>query len=86
MEAGWLLPTVTFLLVWGMTALSTAMLCEAMRRIPGNDNFTDRIEYTSVIRCGAHARARMPALTHARMDGCSDTTWDGGRTLPPKSR
>ena len=49
-EAGWLLPTIVFLAVWVMTALSTSMFCEAMRRIPGNANFTDRIEYTSIIR------------------------------------
>lgn len=49
-EAGWLLPTAMFIAVWIMTALSTAMFCEAMRRIPGNENFVDRIEYTSIIR------------------------------------
>jgi len=48
-EAGWLAPTVLFILVWTMSSLSATMFCEAMRRIPGNEHFRGRIEYTSVV-------------------------------------
>ena len=49
-EAGWLTPTMCFIAIWLMTSLSTAMYAEAMRRIPGNEHFRDRIEYTSIVR------------------------------------
>eukprot|EP00039_Didymoeca_costata_P013080 m.193963 g.193963 ORF g.193963 m.193963 type:complete len:557 (+) comp15670_c0_seq5:103-1773(+) len=48
-EAGWLIPTVLFLLIWAMSSLSTTMYCEAMRRIPGNEHFRGRIEYTTIV-------------------------------------
>jgi len=54
-EAGWLFPTVCFIAIWLMTSLSTGMYCEAMRRIPGNDHFKDRVEYTSIVKCVMHA-------------------------------
>ena len=44
-ESGWLIPTLIFLLVWGMSSVSTGMYAEAMRRVPGNENFKARIEY-----------------------------------------
>jgi len=49
-EAGWLLPTLCILGVWAMTTLSSAMFCEAMRRMPGNGQFDGRAEYTTVVR------------------------------------
>ena len=38
-EAGWLIPTLVLLAVWGMTSLSSCMFAEAMANIPGNDKF-----------------------------------------------
>eukprot|EP00049_Salpingoeca_infusionum_P013279 m.247901 g.247901 ORF g.247901 m.247901 type:complete len:614 (-) comp15402_c1_seq1:776-2617(-) len=49
-EAGWLFPTVCFVLVWAMSSISTTMYCEAMRKIPGNSHFRGRIEYTSIVK------------------------------------
>lgn len=49
-EAGWLSPVCVILAVWLMTSFSSAMYCEAMRRIPGNQHFSDRVEYTNVVR------------------------------------
>ena len=48
-ESGWLFPSVCFILVWAMSSLSTTMYCEAMRKIPGNEHFRDRIEYSSIV-------------------------------------
>jgi hypothetical protein len=48
-ESGWLFPTVTILGIWAMTSLSTVMYAEAMRKIPGNEHFRGRLEYTSIV-------------------------------------
>jgi len=48
-ESGWLMPFVAIVLVWLMTSLSSSMYCEAMRKIPGNEHFSGRIEYTSIV-------------------------------------
>eukprot|EP00746_Dinoflagellata_sp_MGD_P076324 gnl/MRDRNA2_/MRDRNA2_30737_c0_seq1.p1 gnl/MRDRNA2_/MRDRNA2_30737_c0~~gnl/MRDRNA2_/MRDRNA2_30737_c0_seq1.p1 ORF type:complete len:521 (-),score=65.24 gnl/MRDRNA2_/MRDRNA2_30737_c0_seq1:100-1662(-) len=49
-EAGWLFPMLCILAIWVMTATSASMYCEAMRKIPGNEHFKDRIEYSSIMR------------------------------------
>ncbi|EDQ86967.1 uncharacterized protein MONBRDRAFT_27795 [Monosiga brevicollis MX1] len=49
-ESGWLIPTLVFLAVWLMSSISTTMYCEAMRRIPHNEHFRQRVEYTSVVK------------------------------------
>jgi hypothetical protein len=33
-----------------MTSLSTVMYCEAMRKIPGNEHFRGRIEFTTIVK------------------------------------
>ncbi len=43
-ESGWLVPTLLFVAAWALTTLSSAMFCEAMRRIPGNEHFRGRVE------------------------------------------
>eukprot|EP00966_Prymnesium_polylepis_P142707 3294922-Prymnesium_polylepis.1 len=48
-EAGWLLPVVCILAVWGMTTISASMYAEAMRHIPGNDHFRGRVEYSTIV-------------------------------------
>ena len=48
-EAGWLPPVACLLAVWFMTTLSAAMFCEAMERMPGNDGFHGRAEYSTVV-------------------------------------
>jgi hypothetical protein len=48
-EAGWLFPTICFIALWLMTTLSSSMFCEAMRKIPGNEHFVSRAEYTTVV-------------------------------------
>jgi len=48
-EAGWLFPVICIVSIWAMTTLSSAMFCEAMRKIPGNEHFRDRVEYTTVV-------------------------------------
>jgi len=49
-ESGWLLPTIIFMVVWFMSSVSTTMYAEAMRRVPGNEHFVSRIEYTTVVQ------------------------------------
>jgi hypothetical protein len=49
-EAGWLVPTLCIATVWAMTTLSGAMYAEAMRYVPGNENFRGRVEYSTVIQ------------------------------------
>lgn len=49
-ESGWLIPCVLFVLVWAMTSLGGNMYAEAMRKIPGNEHFCGRIEYTSIVK------------------------------------
>eukprot|EP00051_Salpingoeca_urceolata_P006736 m.89093 g.89093 ORF g.89093 m.89093 type:complete len:562 (+) comp14964_c0_seq2:148-1833(+) len=49
-ESGWLVPTIVFILVWAMSSLSTTMFCEAMRKIPRNEHFRGRIEYSSIVQ------------------------------------
>ncbi len=49
-ESGWLIPSITLVLVWAMSSLSATMYCEAMRRIPGNEHFRGRLEYTSIVK------------------------------------
>jgi len=49
-ESGWVVPTITFIVIWAMSSVSTTMFCEAMRNVPGNDHFRDRIEYTTIVK------------------------------------
>ena len=49
-ESGWLTPTVMLLVIWALSSVSASMYCEAMRRIPGNEHFRGRLEYTSIVR------------------------------------
>jgi len=49
-EAGWLLPTICIFLVWATSTVSASMYCEAMRKIPGNEHFKDRLEYSSIVK------------------------------------
>jgi len=49
-ESGWLLPVIITLAVWVMTSWSATMYCEAMRCIPGNEHFRDRIEYSTIMK------------------------------------
>jgi len=49
-EAGWLFPVVCILLTWMITTFSASMYCEAMRNVPGNEYFRDRIEYSTIVK------------------------------------
>jgi amino acid permease len=49
-EAGWFLPSLLIVLVWMASTLSASMYCEAMRKIPGNEHFKDRLEYSSIVK------------------------------------
>lgn len=49
-EAGWLFPTLCILGIWIMSTVSSSMYCEAMRKIPGNEHFKDRIEYSTIVK------------------------------------
>eukprot|EP00038_Savillea_parva_P026770 m.56106 g.56106 ORF g.56106 m.56106 type:complete len:587 (-) comp7652_c0_seq2:173-1933(-) len=48
-ESGWFTPTLCFILIWCMSTVSASMYAEAMRRIPGNEHFRGRLEYTSIV-------------------------------------
>eukprot|EP01094_Clydonella_sp_ATCC50884_P012688 TRINITY_DN22991_c0_g1_i1.p1 TRINITY_DN22991_c0_g1~~TRINITY_DN22991_c0_g1_i1.p1 ORF type:complete len:508 (+),score=99.46 TRINITY_DN22991_c0_g1_i1:392-1915(+) len=47
-QAGWLTPTIAVIFMMVLGALSSAMLCEAMASVPGNDRFQGRVELTSL--------------------------------------
>ena len=49
-QAGWLLPTLTLLLLMIICGLGGLMLVECMAMMPHNGRFRRRIEYTSVMR------------------------------------
>lgn len=49
-RSGWLFPTSILAVVCVLSALSGTMLCEAMQRIPGNHNFSQRYEFTTTVR------------------------------------
>ena len=49
-QAGWLLPSVALLTLWALSCVASAMLCEAMQRIPGNLAFARRFEYCPLVR------------------------------------
>lgn len=49
-EAGWLWPTLCIFFVWATSTVSASMYCEAMRKIPGNEHFKDRLEYSSIVK------------------------------------
>lgn len=49
-EAGWLLPTLCIIFVWATSTVSASMYCEAMRKVPGNEHFKDRLEYSTVVK------------------------------------
>jgi len=49
-EAGWLFPVIVTLGIWLMTTLSASMYCEAMRCIPNNEHFRNRIEFSTIVK------------------------------------
>ena len=49
-QAGWLVPSLCFLVVALVATLSSTMLCQAMASIPGNDKFQDRVELTTLAK------------------------------------
>lgn len=49
-QAGWVVSTITLLLVTILSGLSATMLCEAMKQMPGNKHFQGRAEYATVAR------------------------------------
>lgn len=49
-EAGFVTPIVVLVLVATISGLAATMLTEAMKYIPGNRNFDDRIEYASLCK------------------------------------
>lgn len=49
-EAGWLYPTLCIFAIWAMSTMASGMYCEAMRKIPGNEHFKGRIEYSTIVK------------------------------------
>eukprot|EP01027_Heterolobosea_sp_BB2_P015456 GEZU01022105.1.p1 GENE.GEZU01022105.1~~GEZU01022105.1.p1 ORF type:complete len:319 (+),score=73.01 GEZU01022105.1:112-1068(+) len=49
-SAGYITPTVIMLLVVVVSSLSSACMAEAMARIPGNENFDQRIEFLGLVK------------------------------------
>eukprot|EP01112_Ceratiomyxa_fruticulosa_P011020 TRINITY_DN2958_c0_g1_i2.p1 TRINITY_DN2958_c0_g1~~TRINITY_DN2958_c0_g1_i2.p1 ORF type:complete len:379 (-),score=43.44 TRINITY_DN2958_c0_g1_i2:19-1155(-) len=48
--AGWLLPTIAFVVIGLFTCLASCFLCEAMACVPGNENFQGRVEFSTLAR------------------------------------
>ena len=49
-QAGWLMPTLTLLLLLAVTLTCTLMLVSCMSMLPGNAHFHRRVEYSDVTR------------------------------------
>lgn len=49
-QAGWFPPTLCFAVIALVATLSSTMLCQAMASIPGNDQFQDRVELTTLAK------------------------------------
>lgn len=49
-QAGWLTPTLALLIAYILSSLAATMLCEAMQRIPGNQNFEHRYEFATTVQ------------------------------------
>eukprot|EP00294_Goniomonas_avonlea_P008686 CAMPEP_0114552744 /NCGR_PEP_ID=MMETSP0114-20121206/7284_1 /TAXON_ID=31324 /ORGANISM="Goniomonas sp, Strain m" /LENGTH=411 /DNA_ID=CAMNT_0001737633 /DNA_START=40 /DNA_END=1272 /DNA_ORIENTATION=+ len=45
--AGWFAPLIVFIFILLVSTLSSTLLCDAMARIPGNENFERRIEFST---------------------------------------
>ena len=48
-DAGWLLPSITLVVMTVLTSYSATLLCEAMVLVPGNDRLQKRIEFSTVV-------------------------------------
>eukprot|EP01121_Diplochlamys_sp_Union-15-3_P021941 TRINITY_DN916_c0_g1_i2.p1 TRINITY_DN916_c0_g1~~TRINITY_DN916_c0_g1_i2.p1 ORF type:complete len:401 (+),score=32.44 TRINITY_DN916_c0_g1_i2:45-1247(+) len=49
-SAGWFSSTALLILIYLFSSFSATMLCEAMQRIPNNENFSKRWEFANVIK------------------------------------
>lgn len=49
-QAGWVTPMIVIVAIALLSGLSATMLCEAMKYLPGNRYFDDRIEYASLCK------------------------------------
>ncbi|PRP75746.1 hypothetical protein PROFUN_09170 [Planoprotostelium fungivorum] len=49
-QAGYVTPLLTMFLIGGVSWLSAVMLCAAMERVPGNQQFKGRVEFTGVAK------------------------------------
>lgn len=47
-EAGWVIPTMVFILILVASSLAATFLCDTMARIPGNSRFERRIEFVNI--------------------------------------
>jgi len=47
-QAGWVIPTLIFVLICISSSLSATFLCDTMARIPGNSRFERRIEFVNI--------------------------------------
>eukprot|EP01062_Namystynia_karyoxenos_P081977 TRINITY_DN9132_c0_g1_i1.p1 TRINITY_DN9132_c0_g1~~TRINITY_DN9132_c0_g1_i1.p1 ORF type:complete len:732 (+),score=288.55 TRINITY_DN9132_c0_g1_i1:106-2196(+) len=49
-SGGWFTTTLFLLLCWVISSLSTTMLLEAIKKVPGNSRFDQRIEFTTLAK------------------------------------
>ena len=49
-QAGWVVPVLCFAVVAVVATLSSTMLCQAMATLPGNHQFEDRVELTTLAK------------------------------------
>lgn len=49
-QAGWLITTFVFLLVMALSSIAATMLCKAMSKVRGNENFQGTAEFTTVAK------------------------------------
>eukprot|EP00038_Savillea_parva_P004283 m.135992 g.135992 ORF g.135992 m.135992 type:complete len:573 (-) comp11426_c6_seq1:40-1758(-) len=49
-QAGWLTCSVMMVVAYLLSTLAATMLCEAMQRIPGNNDFNMRYEFATLVR------------------------------------
>ncbi|PRP80111.1 hypothetical protein PROFUN_12265 [Planoprotostelium fungivorum] len=49
-QAGWVSPLLCMIIIAGISCLAAIMLCSAMEKVPGNERFKGRVEFSAVAK------------------------------------
>jgi hypothetical protein len=48
-QGGWLIPTLFFLVIGGLSGLASLFVVESVSRFPGNEKFDRNVEFTVMV-------------------------------------